>query len=837
MADLPTGTVTFLFTDIEGSTKLLHELGAEQYALALARHRAVLRDAFGAHGGVEVDTEGDAFFVAFPDAADAIAAAGDAQHALGDGSIRVRMGIHTGTPHRTEDGYVGADVHLGARIAAAGHGGQVLISKATAEAVGGSVHVIDLGEHRLKDFAQAISIFQLGSEPFPPLKTISNTNLPRPASSFVGREREVADVTALLRNGARLLTLTGPGGTGKSRLSIEAAAELVPEFKAGVFWVPLAAVRDPSLVIEAISRTVGAKESLTDHIGERDMLLIVDNLEQVIAAAPELATLVESCPKLRVLITSRELLRVRGEVEYAVPALANREAAELFTTRSGLPADETVLALCRRLERLPLAVELAAARARVLTPKQILDRLSDRLDLLKGGRDADPRQGTLRGAIDWSYELLQADEKRLFGRMAVFSGGATLEAAETVVDADLDDLQSLVDKSLVRHSGNRFWMLETIHDYALERLDESEDADRLRRRHAAYFLELAEGLEESMFGPGSDVVNDRVEVDHGNYRAALDHFEANGDIQAAMRLAGALTGFWDARAHHREALARYRALLSASDDTATEARAKVLDGAAKMALMTGDLTTARSLQVGALEITRRLENKPGVALALWGLGYISTEDGRYDEAAEFLNQALQMLRELDDTLSIMWITRTLAHNYMELGDLESAQPLYEESRDRAHAAGDRLLEGHTTGALATIAAVQQRPRDAAGLARESLQLIRDAGDPSVVLARLTTAADVLLRIGQADISAQLIAYGEARHEEIGAEEPWVAKLKQEVVEALRDRVDKNALADAWRVGRALSPDEAFALAMAALERAAAGHAGRSRGETTLPDAV
>ncbi|MDQ3319844.1 MAG: hypothetical protein M3515_06335, partial [Actinomycetota bacterium] len=443
--ELPTGTVTFLFTDIEGSTKLLHELGPEAFAEALAEHRRVLREAFSGHGGVEVDTQGDAFFIAFPDAGEAVAAAAQAQAALAAESIHVRMGIHTGTPHLTEHGYVGADVHKGARITAAAHGGQVVLARETRLLLDDALPLTDLGEHRVKDFAEPVWIFQLGAERFPPLKTISNTNLPRPASSFVGREREVAEIDALLRDGARLLTLTGPGGTGKSRLSIEAASGLVPEFKAGVFWVGLATLRDPALVSETIGQTIGAKNGLAAHIGEREMLLLLDNLEQVVAAAPELAVLVEACPNLRLLTTSRERLRVRGEVEYAVPQLADREALELFCARAGLAPDATIAELCRRLDNLPLALELAAARANVLSPAQTLERLSKRLDLLKGGRDADPRQATLRATIAWSYELLSPEEKTLFARLAVFGGGCTLETSEEVLDADLDVLGSLVD--------------------------------------------------------------------------------------------------------------------------------------------------------------------------------------------------------------------------------------------------------------------------------------------------------------------------------------------------------------------------------------------------------
>ena len=343
-------------------------------------------------------------------APEALEAAGEGQEALSVGPIRVRMGVHTGRPHVGREGYVGEDVHLAARIAAAGHGGQVLVSQATRALVDGGL--ADLGEHRVKDFSEPVWIFQLGEERFPPLKTISNTNLPRPASSFVGREREVSDVVELLQDGARLVTLSGPGGSGKTRLAIESAAELVPEFRNGVFWIGLAALRDPTLVAESVAQTLGAKDGLAEHIGERELLLLLDNFEQVVEAAPELPSLLESCPNLRLLVTSRELLRVRGEVEYPVAPLAESEALELFCARSRLEPSDDIAELCRRLDNLPLAVELAAARTSVLTPGQILERLAERLDLLKGGRDAEARQRTLRATIEWSHDLLSADEQR-----------------------------------------------------------------------------------------------------------------------------------------------------------------------------------------------------------------------------------------------------------------------------------------------------------------------------------------------------------------------------------------------------------------------------------------
>src|SRR5438094_300754 len=363
----PSGTVTLVFTDIEGSTALLDELGAEAFKEALADHRQALREAFGAHSGYEVDEAGDGLFYAFASASDAVTAVAQAMASLADGPVRIRVGVHTGEPLLDPPKYVGPDVHKAARIMSAAHAGQVLLSGATHELV--TEDARELGRHRLKDFAEPVSLFQLGFDRFPPLRTISNTNLPVPLSSFVGREREVAQVLSLIREEeARLVTLAGSGGTGKTRLAVEAAGELVSEFGAGVFWISLSPVRDPTLVAETIARTLGARQELAGHIGDRQLLLVLDNLEHVVESAVELAALLQACPNLRMLVTSRERLRVDGEVVYEVPALAEAESAELFSARAGIESDDSVAELCSRLDNLPLAIELAAARAGVLTP-------------------------------------------------------------------------------------------------------------------------------------------------------------------------------------------------------------------------------------------------------------------------------------------------------------------------------------------------------------------------------------------------------------------------------------------------------------------------------------
>jgi predicted ATPase/class 3 adenylate cyclase len=807
--DLPSGTVTFLFTDVEGSTRLLHELGAEAYAEALMEHRRVVREAFASHGGVEVDTQGDAFFVAFPTAPGALAAAEEARTALASGPIRVRMGIHTGAPHLSDEGYVGADVHLGARIAAAGHGGQVLLSREARELV--AVEVTDLGEHRLKDFEEPVWIFQLGSERFPPLKTISNTNLPRPASSFVGREREVSEVASLLQDGARLLTLTGPGGSGKTRLAIEVASELVPEFRNGVFWVGLAPLRDPALVTETIALTLGAKDGLAEHIGERELLLLLDNLEQVVEAATELASVLESCPSLRLLVTSRELLRVRGEVEYAVPPLAEPEAVELFVARAQVEADEAVAELCRRLDNLPLAVELAAARTSVLSPAQILARLSRRLDLLKGGRDAEARQQTLRATIAWSHNLLAEDEQRLFARLAVFSGGSTLEAAEEVLEADLDTLQSLVDKSLLRHTQQRFWMLETIREYATERLEQSGEAEELRRRHAELFLTLAEEAYPNLRGSPKEWLG-RLEREHDNLRAALDRLEAAGETQLALQLAGALYRFWYMRGHFPEGRTRLERLLRADEDP-TAARARALNGAAVMAGSTGDPATATLRSKEALALHRELGDAWGVAYSVFSLGMDATEQADWATARPLFEESLARFRELGDGHYALVAADGVAWTSGELGDPERRRAGHEEVLRQARVESDWAIVASELEQLAEFANDEGRMDEALSMLADALRVKRDLEMPGLVVESLARFAYTLAGAGRAETAARLVACAEALREEIGGSHSWVADLNEKTLIELRTRLDDAKLAAIQEQGRRLTLDEAVALAL------------------------
>ena len=805
---LPVGRVTFLFTDIEGSTKLLHELGAEAYSDVLAEHRRILRAAFTAHAGVEVDTQGDAVFVAFPTAPDAVQAASEARDASAAGPIRVRMGIHTGTPHVSEEGYVGEDVHKGARIASAGHGGQVLLSSETRVLISGEV--TDLGEHRLKDFGDPVAIFQLGSERFPPLKTISNTNLPRPASSFIGRADDVEHVVGALRDGARLLTLTGPGGTGKTRLSIEAAAELVPQFRNGVFWVELAPIRDPALVTESIAQTLGAKDDLAKHVGEREMLLVLDNLEQVIAAAPDIATLVERCPNLKVLVTSREVLRVRGEVEFPVPPLADPDAVELFCTRSGLAPSDAIAELCRRLDNMPLAVELAAARTKVLSPAQILERLAERLDLLRGGRDADARQKTLRATIEWSHELLLPEERTLFARLAVFAGGATLDAATAIAGADLDTLESLVDKSLVRHTDDRFWMLETIRTYAIDRLEQTGEASEMKDRHAQHYLALAEHDAPHLTGRFSKEWVDRQESEHDNHRAAYEWLESSGRTQYVLRLAGSLTEFWQLRGHPLEGMRRLEAALRA-DDRPTPARGQALQGAADLAGTIGDVAKDKHYLEAALALQQELGNPRGIAMALWGLGYIAFEESDVVRGIRTLEESVATLREIGDEHHILHVTRTLAWGHHQLGDLDRARVLHEDNLELARQRGDRLAMAGIMGSLAAIAVDQGRIRDAMSLMRENDAILRELRDFMGISENLCRMAKTLTIARRPDIGAQVFGCFEALAEEAGGAESWVLRESEQTLAGLREQLDERTLEEARATGRKLSVDDAMAL--------------------------
>ena len=821
MRDLPSGTVTFLFTDIEGSTKLLHEIGAEDYAHALAEHRRILREAFARHRGVEVDTQGDAFFVAFPTAPAAIEAAQEAQQSLAAGPIRVRMGIHTGTPFLAEEGYVGPDVHRAARIAAAGHGGQVLVSASSASLLS-TGNLRDLGEHRLKDLSAPERVFQLGEGDFPPLKTLYQTNLPVPTTPFLGRDQELAEVRALLSRGdVRLLTLTGPGGTGKTRLAAQAAGLSSEHYPHGVWWMPLAQLRDPNLVVETASRIVGAKDGLDSHIGDSRMLLLFDNFEQVVEAAPDLTALLSACPNLDVLVTSREPLHVSGEQEYPVPPLVHDEAVAFFAARASavkpdFQTDDAVPEICRRLDELPLALELAAARVKALSPRQILERLEHRLPLLTGGaRDLPERQRTLRATIEWSYDLLTKEEQRLFQRLAVFRGGCTLETAEEIGEAETDALQSLVDKSILRWREDRYWMLETIREYGVHELEASGEVDRLRRRHADAFLALAEEAQSHLRGVGAKEWFDRLESEHDNLRAAMDELQAIGETQLVLRLAGALWPFWYVRGHLAEGGRRLEAALLA-DTSPTAARAKALSGATALAGWRGDVSMARRWGEEALALNRRLGDALGTAYSMFLLGHAAKDARDWPAAQRLFDESMRAFRDLGEDHYILLATDLLALASFKLGDRERAWTLTEDNLRRARATQDEEMEASSLGALGLYAVDDGRVEEALQLLAESTRMWRSRGrgDLDEVVLNLCSFARAAVSTGRAQLAVHLLAAATSLNEEIGAAEtPHAADFNELTLAIIRSQLDEASFAEAWERGRKLTFNEAVALAL------------------------
>jgi predicted ATPase/class 3 adenylate cyclase len=725
---LPSGTVTLLFTDIEGSTRLLRELGTEGYAAALAEHRRVVRGAFTAEGGVEVDTQGDAFFVSFPTAAGAVAAANAAQEALAPGSIAVRMGLHTGTPSVAAEGYVGIDVHRGARVAALAHGGQVILSATTAALVEDQ-HLRDLGRHRLKDFDAPAQLFQLGTREFPPLRTPGAVDLPTPATQFLGRERELFDAGSLwLERDPRLLTIVGPGGTGKTRFSIELARFLADEADGGTVFVPLAPVRDAALVVPLIAAHLGASgetdDAIATRLGDKQAHVVLDNLEQLLpAAARPIAGLLAAAPSLRIIATSREPLRIAGEVELDLPPMVEGDAVTLFLERAqairpDVDDSPAVHELIRRLDGLPLAIELAAARVKLLGPEQLLERIGQRLDLLKGGRDADERHATLRATISWSYDLLDEDEKGLFSRLAVFRGGATLENAEHVCDADLDTLASLLDKSLLRRRTDadgeeRFWMLQTIREFAQECLLASGEDDRLRRLQCDRLLELADRAgTRAIVDVPLPWLFELVAPEMDNVRAvlewALDHDPARG-----LRLATWLETFWIVR-DPVEGAGWLERLLARAPDAEPVLRAQAL----------------RALS-GACDIVGNFERSPA----------------RYQES-------LELFTEGDERLEAAHLRFRIAANMVMRGEGESAWPLLEASLAEAREIGHPIGECQALGFLTHKAYGEGDFDQAVSLALESAAIAATLGWTWWEAGEYANAASIERELGRFDDAEQ-----------------------------------------------------------------------------------
>jgi len=909
-----------LFTDIEGSTRLW-ENNAPAMQAALARHDEILRSAIEERGGYVFKTVGDAFCAVFPTVPDALEAALDIQRRLLSSEweqtrpLRVRIALHTGAAEERDGDYFGPPVNRVARLLSAAHGGQVLLSLPAQELVRDQLpsgtSLRDFGELRLKDLFRPERVFQLLApelpSEFPPLRTLEayRNNLPLQPTPLIGREKEVSEVCERLsRPEVRLLTLTGAGGTGKTRLGLQAAAELTEEFEDGVFFVSLAAIRDPQLVVGAVAGSLGVKEaggqplldSLEYYLGEKRMLLLVDNFEQILEAAPVVTELLSAAPNLKVLATSRIPLRLYGEHEYLVPPLAlpdperpppverltQYEAVRLFVERAqAAKADfsvtnenaPAVAEICHRLDGLPLAIELAAARIKVLSPQKILERLGNRLKLLTGGaRDLPERQRTLRSTIEWSYGLLEVGEKVLFIRLSVFAGGRTLEAIEAICDAEgdlpvdvLDGLTSLVDESLLKQEEAvggepRFVMLETIHEYAREKLQGSEEGENIRKRHAEFFVALAEEAEPAVEGAQQQVWLERLEEEHDNMRTALSWSLGQGqDADLALRIGAALGEFWYLRGYWSEGRRWLEEALAKSSPAPTAARARALHRASWLAYLQGDLDRAEEVSqeglglegvelfrtgggdsiaaelqrmlgmvVGvrgeleretelleeSLMLSREAGSLRGMAASLFILGAAWRARGDLERATQLLEEALTMFRQTGDQALIASVLTHLGFTFLFQGDLERATATSEEAAAMFRVQKHTSYLADALNNLGWVALLRGDSERARALYAESIRAQRDIGAKVSAPENLLGWACVAAARGEGARAAKLFGASEALPEAMGAPlEPGEMALQEPYLAAARSQLDETSWQEAWAQGRAMTLEEAISYAL------------------------
>jgi predicted ATPase/class 3 adenylate cyclase len=867
--DLPTGTVTFLFTDIEGSTRLLQRLGAG-YPKVLENHQRLLREVFAARGGTVVGTEGDSFFVVFSTAPEALSAAVEAQRALEGhqwpegGRVRVRMGLHTGEGTLGGDSYVGVDVHRAARIVSAGHGGQLLMSESTwslvQRALPEGATVRDLGYHRLRDLEQPERLYHVLVQglpaDFPPIRSDGRRlgNLPTPLSTFVGRGRELQELKALLAR-SRLVTLTGPGGTGKTRLALRAAGDLQSELEDGAFFVRLAGISDPELVTPTMAEVLGIPEDpgrppiemVIEYAETKDLLLVLDNFEQVLSAADGVGEILENTDRVRALVTSREPLGLQGEHEYPVhplktpdltdlppPArLTEYEAVALFVERASavdpgfqVTGDNAaaIAEICIRLDGLPLAIELAAARTRLLGPHALLARLERRLPLLAGGaRDLPARQRTLRDAISWSHDLLDDRDRTVFASLSVFVGGFTLEAAEAVCQGEIGDtfegVGSLMNKSLLRQMDAiggkpRFFMLETIREYAADQLADRGENEEVERRHAEHFVAQAEQAEPELTGSRQTSFLDALAADHDNFRVALDRAASRGWAEVALRLGAALWRFWQIRGYLREGRDRLGAVLAlpGADDN-PEARIRALWAAGGIAYWMGDFPASEVLYEEAERLSRQIGDRPAVAESLYNLafpllvGEIDEERGR-----EQFGEAARIFQELGDRGGRGKVLWAMSGFLPEEAD-EVGIALATEALEIFRETGDRFHEGWAVRTLGIYASRVRLFDEAWGRLSEGLEIFRDAGDVPAIVTFLGSFTD--LAVAEGDVQRALrLAGARAELSESTGEgiSQWLGESEER--RRLAERCESDAdSARLWAEGRAMSLEEAVAYAL------------------------
>ena len=864
---LPTGTLTFLFSDIEGSTRLLASLGAA-FGPLLERHHALLRGAFEAAGGVEVATEGDSFFVVFRSATSAVAAAAAAQRALAAepwsaeaNAVRVRMGLHTGEGTLGGDNYVGMDVHRAARIAAAAHGGQVLVSESTRTLVSGSLaddlRLSDLGEYRLKDLEQSERLTQLVvdglPEEFPPPRTLETpSNLPPQMTTFIGRQREAEQVAGLALH-SRLVTLTGPGGTGKTRLSLQVAAQLRAEFSGGAFFVDLSPISDPALIPTTIAVALGLREqpsqpvleSLQAHLKDLRMLLVLDNFEQVQAGAPLVGRLLEAAPQLSILVTSREVLHLRGEQEYPVPplglpdlamlppleALSQYDAVALFIQRAQAVRPDfavdndnapAVAAICARLDGLPLAIELAAARVKLFAPAAILAHLEKTLAFLTStSRDLPERQRTLRGAIDWSHDLLDATERTLFRRLGIFVGGCTADAAHAVCDPDdalgidmLDGLASFVDKSLLTQAAGvdgepRFGMLETIREFAGEQLAASEEADAVRHRHEDLFAGLAERAALELFGPQQKAWVDRLDADRDNLRAALQHAADEGRIELALGLGAALWRFWQRRGHLAEGRTALEGLLGRPEAASpTQARARALAALGGVTYWQGDMAAAGRAYAEDLAIERALDDPSGLADALYNSGFVAAVGGENATARALYEESLEIFTRIGDRPAVLRVREALAFLLFHEGEFAAARAIQEENVHAFREGGEPFRVAIGSTMLSLLRAKEGEFAYARELQVEAFGTFRAVGDMHSMVRVVIMAAATAILEGDLERAATLSGAGDVLREPLGEmATPMTTLGLEDPAAAARTRLGDEAFERSYQKGRGLTLEE------------------------------
>ncbi|MGI8928948.1 MAG: ATP-binding protein [Candidatus Limnocylindrales bacterium] len=871
------GTSTFLFTDIEGSTRLIQEQG-NRYPQLLEDHRRLVSEAVEAHGGRVFGSEGDALFSAFPSATAAIEAAAAAQRSLAHyawppgAEIRVRMGLHTGEAVLIGTDYVGLALHQAARITAAGHGGQVLISDPTrrlAARLPEGLELRDLGERRLKDLASPERIHQLVgqglADKFAPLRTLDTkaNNLPVQLTSFVGRDELAAARTAL--NGTRLLTLSGPGGTGKTRLALQLAAEASDDFPDGVWFVALDSVRDASLVASVIASTLGPAvggsvsplDALIDHLSEKRVLLVLDNFEQIVEAAGNVSRLLREAPHVKVIVTTRIVLRISGEQEFPVPPLglppagspplnaeqaARFEAVRLFTERamavqpSFVLTDESapqVVEIVQRLDGLPLAIELAAARTRVLAVSAIRARLGQHLTLLTGGaRDLPERQQTLRGAIDWSYELLEGADRRLFERFSVHRGGAYLTEADSVCGPPselgedvLDGLSSLAEKSLVKAGLNgfedpRFSMLVTIRDYAHERLSAGQEYEELARRHAQAYLALVESHSSELIGRRAREVADRLETDHDNLRAALDWAVEHTEVEFALRFVVAVWRFWQTRGHLLEARERVDRILSLPGvaDQPDELVSNAYAAAGGITYWQGDTRATHDYYVHALEAARKTSDRRLIAESLYNLAFAPldmehpSQEG-FAAGQALVEESLAIYREIGDTKGVADANWALSIGTAAAGgDMREAIRHGEEALALYRQLENPFGTGWASYMIGSLRVRDDPPELVEPYFREALRIFARAADQSGILLLLGAYTILADRARQTERFHTLGGAVQRLRDESGA---GLADVPVDFMDyALPEKpTDDQAALKLWDHGSRMSTEEAIAYAL------------------------